>query len=32
MTLSRDERQELSINRWIKAKGKACIEGCTGYK
>lgn len=29
--MTRDERQEISIKSWIKAKGKAVIEAATGF-
>lgn len=29
--MTRDERQALSLKRWIAAKGNACIEATTGY-
>ena len=29
--LTRDERQEESLRKWLNNKGKGCIEGCTGY-
>jgi superfamily II DNA or RNA helicase len=29
--LTRDERQEESLRKWLTNKGKGCIEGCTGY-
>ena len=29
--LTRDERQEESLRKWLNHKGKGCIEGCTGY-
>lgn len=29
--LTRDERQEESLRKWILSKGKGTIEGCTGY-
>ena len=28
---SRDLRQEQSVSKWIKAKGKGVIVGATGY-
>ena len=29
--MNRDERQQKAIEAWIKAKGHATIEGCTGF-
>lgn len=29
--VTRDERQEESVRKWIKAKGRGTIVGCTGY-
>lgn len=29
--LTRDERQEESLKKWLLSKGKGTIEGCTGY-
>ena len=29
--MTRDERQELSLKRWIAAKGTATVEATTGY-
>lgn len=29
--LTRDERQEESLRKWLLSKGKGTIEGCTGY-
>lgn len=29
--MTRDERQEESVRKWLQAKGKGCLECCTGY-
>lgn len=29
--LTRDERQEESVRKWLKSKGKGCLECATGY-
>ena len=29
--LTRDERQEESLQAWLHNKGRGCVEGCTGY-
>lgn len=29
--LTRDERQEESVRKWLKNKGKGCLECATGY-
>lgn len=29
--LTRDERQEESVRKWLTAKGKGCLECATGY-
>lgn len=29
--MNRDERQKLSVKRWIDSGGKSCIVACTGY-
>ena len=29
--ISRDERQAQSVYKWLKNKGKGCLECCTGY-
>ena len=29
--VTRDERQEESVKKWIKSKGKGTIVACTGY-
>lgn len=28
--LTRDERQEESLQAWLHSKGRGCVEGCTG--
>ncbi len=29
--ITRDERQEESVRKWLKANGKGTIVACTGY-
>lgn len=29
--LTRDERQEESLRKWLMSNGKGTVEGCTGY-
>lgn len=29
--MNRNERQRLSVRRWIDAGGRATVVGCTGY-